>query len=239
MLAEICSRGQAAEIHYWHRNEPRVARTQLIELGEEQIKISKPQCIGADVVIRVGTPITIYFPYAKDIFAFKSTILEPTTIFSLNRNKKIVGVAIERPTEIVRQQRRHDYRVSLAVYDIRAWMHRLVEGDVRQAPINADRFEGRLTNISTSGFGIILPSNKCPRMKLWDHFMSRFSLPEQGDFMLPVQLRHARRVHEGENIVMGFRFCDVDDPHVRRQSTRLSRFITSEQRRQLQFKRKA
>lgn len=235
LLEQMCAMGRAAEIHYWHRNEPRTARTQLIELRQDCIYIAKPQCIGADVVIRGDSPITIYIPLRKEIYAFRSRMLKPAVSLDLNEQKRIIGAAIERPSTLELQQRRHDYRVSLAVYEIAVSLHQLAGEDYTEAPINACRFGGRLTNVSSSGFAVLIPKCRCPRLRLWDPFVASFRLPgHDTPLLLPVQLRHARRVHGGESISIGLRVIDQDGRFVRKQLQTINRFISSEQRRQLQ-----
>ena len=44
---------------------------------------------------------------------------------------------------------------------------------------------------------------------------------------LPVQLRHARRIHDGENISMGLRLACQEERFVRRQVQAINRFITA------------
>ncbi len=242
VLAEICSRGQAAEIHYWERNEPRTARTQFIQLDDDVIRIAKPQCIGRDVVIRVGSRVTMYFPYCGEIMAFETELKNPTVVFELNRSKKIIGVEIARPQGLLRQQRRHDYRITLSRYHLNIHMHEAALATGSQlalaTPIPARRMTGRMTNISAAGFGFLVPKAGCVRFKLWDLFIANFQLPEtETRLWLPAQIRHARRIHDGENVQIGLRLAYQDHPDVRKQIPYLQRFIQAEQRRQLQQKK--
>jgi len=214
----------------------------LIQLRDETIRIARPQCIGRDVVMRVDSRVTVYFPYCGEIMACEAKIVNSTVMFELNREKRIVGVEITRPTSLQKQQRRHDYRVTLARYDVRVALHEAgLEPDAElafSAPLQARRMRGRMTNVSAAGFGVLVPKSECVPFKLWDLFFSRFHLPNmEKPLLLPAQIRHARRIHDGESVQIGFRIAHQDDPRIRNTFPLLRRFINAEQRRQLQAKK--
>lgn len=238
LLAEACARNQSAEIQFSEHGEKRSARVRLIAFDDELLHTDRPQCIGRDVHLRDHMPLTVYFAHDQGHFAFRSEVVRAVTTVELNRQTRVTGMAIQAPVELRRQQRRQDFRLSLAKYDIEVQSHEVSPADINLAPLDAVHFAGRLTNISAGGVGILCRAASCPKLEQWATYFMLFRLPEVPEpFVLAAEVRHIRNLHDGLEWIIGLSFIQPREPQIRVQIQRVTKFIADEQRRQLRGRR--
>ena len=234
LLAAACDRNLSAELHYEEQDELRLARMRLLSIDEEEIRIDKPMSLGKPFTLRPRQPITVYFVLDQKSYAFKSQIIGPIIFTDLNAQKKVKGARLRIPRLIRQEQRRHDFRLSLSREDVGATFHALASENADSAPIDAVRFDGRITNLSGGGLALIMQTVPGLKFRINDQFCIVFNLPHvEGQFALPVELRNVRRIHDGESTVIGFQFRARHGPENRERIQRVRKFITDEQRRQL------
>jgi c-di-GMP-binding flagellar brake protein YcgR len=238
LLMEVCARNQSAEIQFLENGQIRSARVRLIAFDDEVLRTDRPQCIGREVHLRDHMPLTVYFAHNQSHFAFRSEVARAVTNVELNQHTRVTGMAIQTPVRLRRQQRRQDFRLSLAKYDIQVRLHEVSAADINLVPLDAVRFVGRLTNISAGGVGILCEAAGCPKLEQWaTHFML-FRLPQVPQpFVLAAEVRHARGVHDGLERIVGMSFIQPREPQIRIQIQRVAKFIADEQRRQLRERR--
>ncbi len=238
LLERACARNQPAEIHYTEANELRSARGRLIAIDDETISLDKPQCIGREPNLISDTPLRVYFMFDGAYFGFKSVVACSSLDVDLSRRKRVTGMTIRIPTRVREEQRRQDFRLSLAKHEITAELHETTPDNISAAPVGAVRFSVRLTNISTGGVAALCAAAKCPKLLEWDVFYLRFDLagvPEP--LVLPAEVRHLRSLRDGEVRVIGLRFISAKEPAMRAQIQQINRFIADQQRIQLREKR--
>lgn len=138
------------------------------------------------------------------------------------------------PKSISQGQRRHDFRLSLSKIEILATCHNLDAVHTDRAPIDAIRFEGRITNLSGRGLALMMKTVPGLKFQINAQFCLAFRLPRvEAYFVLPVELRNVRRIHEGENTILGFQFINKQSPENRVLIQHVRKYISDEQRRQV------
>lgn len=233
LLLAACARNQAADIHYKVGGQSRIAHARLIELAEGELRLDRPQCGGRDVRFDADAEVTAFFADDTRFFSFTTTVLQPLIRIELNRDKKVLGIALAAPNLLTEEQRRQAYRLSLAKYEVKALLHDAA-ADGESAPIQARHFTGRVVNISVGGMAVLFEAKLCPHLKSGELFMATLSLPNQDDpFCFVAETRHIRRVREGLFTMSGFRFLNFGPRDVVRQGQRIHQFIIGEQRRHL------
>lgn len=234
MLDEACARNLSAEMHYELENELRTARMRLIRIGDEGIEVDMPQAIGQEVALEAGAEVKVYFSRDQEFYAFDTTVRRSVVSVDLNKRKRVTGMVLALPAELVRQQRRQDFRVSLSRHELAVTCHDLPEGETAAAPRDAWQYTGRLVNISRGGVAAIFDASAVQGLAARTSLFLICQLPEiDAPVLLPVEVRNIRRVHEGQKRVVGLVYIDTDNPLFRAAYQLIDEFIAAEQRRQL------
>lgn len=238
-LEQACARNQSADLHYHEGPELRTARTRLLAIAGDELYIDQPRCIGQDVLLAKDKSLTVYLLIDSELYAFSSRVVRPRVEVDLNRQRRIVGVALRMPAQLRKQQRREQFRLSLAKADVAANLHKTSADAADVVPLDAPRFRGRVVNISLGGVGVLYDVSRTPPLAPGEILFIEFALPEaESPFVFPVEVRHLRSVRDDENRICGLRFLDTTAPAVRGQVQRLNKFIAAEQRRQLRHIRR-
>lgn len=238
-LAQACARNQSADIHYHEGPELRTARTRLLAIAGDELHIDRPQCIGQDILLAKDKSVTVYLLIDSELYAFSSRVVRPRVEVDLNRQRRIVGVALRTPGQLRKQQRREQFRLSLAKADVAASLHKTSVDVADVVPLDAPRFSGRVVNISLGGVGVLYDVGRAPPLAPGEVLFIEFALPEvESPFVLPVEVRHIRGVRHDENRICGLRFLDTTAPLIREQVAQLNKFLADEQRRQLRHIRR-
>ncbi|MEW6198126.1 MAG: PilZ domain-containing protein [Planctomycetota bacterium] len=238
-LEQACARNQPADIHYHEGSELRTARTRLLAIAGDELYIDRPQCIGQNVVLAKDMPLTLYLLIASELYAFSSRVVRPVVTLDLNRRRQVTGVALRMPAELRKQQRREQFRLSLAKADVAANLHKTSADAIDVVPRDAPRFTGRIVNISLGGVAVLYDVGRTPPLAPGEVLFVEFTLPEaKSPLVFPVEVRHFRSVRDDESRICGLRFLDTAAPAVREQVQQLNKFIAEEQRRQLRHIRR-
>ncbi len=238
MLESACARNTSAELHCEGDEGRLTARLRLLAVESHQLLTDEAQFVGSATVLRQRQSVMIHFLYDGVRWAFRTQVSRPLLLVTLNNEFRVRGMALQLPDQIAEQQRRSDFRVSLAGRDIVANLHATAAGDVRVCPVDAERFEGRLTNISAGGLGLLVSRNSRRSFALGELFYACFRLPDlDPECVLPVEVRNHRRVAESGATLVGVRFVSCDPAHTSTQLAQIQRFVAVEQRRLLRARK--
>ncbi len=234
LLEAACERNLAAEIHYEEHDEFRRARTRLLSVQDEEVHVDQPQSIGSQVALRPRQMLTVYFVLENTAYAFRTTIIRPIIVTDLNHQKRVKGAALKLPSKVSQEQRRHDFRLSLANNKIDVSFHRTDPDQSDSCPIDSERFEGRITNMSGGGLAIMLPVRPGIHFRVSERLYILFALPGVDErLVMPVEVRNQRRIHDDENLILGLQFRDDPAINTRPLLQRIRRFISDQERAQL------
>ena len=234
-LRSVCARRSIAEIHFQDdRSEVFAARTRFFRIENGELSVYMPKSVGKNLSLEPGQQLIIYFVANELHYGFKSEVLRLSSNLAIDSQRGLSGVTMSLPSRIVIQQRRQIFRISLERQNIVVHFHRTA-GDVpHAAPLCADRFKGRIVNVSVGGMCLRFGAPAQTRFLLWERLYVSFRLPGIRDgFVLPFEVRHYRRVKDAVYSLMGVLFTDVDELHVKHQIRRLQQFIVTEQRRRI------
>lgn len=234
LVGAACARNLSAEIHYVENGQFRRARMRLLSIDDEGIRVDMPQSMGKRVILRPGQQVSVYFMLHGEPRAFRTKVIRPIIVTDLNSRKRVKGAALFIPKRVSREQRRHDFRLQLAGGHVPADMHRVDCEQFESSSIDAERFVGRITNISGGGLALLLDVVVGVQFRVNERLYVLFELPDvAGRFVLPVEIRHLRKLHDDQNLSLGLQFQALRAPEHRAQLQRIGRFIADEQRRKL------
>jgi c-di-GMP-binding flagellar brake protein YcgR len=240
VLRQACQRNTPAELHFPHEGAGLItARVRMLRIEEDQIYVDRPQAGGSPLSLDPGRSVTVHFLVGGTRYAFDSRIRRPHCLVQLNASQQIAGTALAIPAEVRQQQRRADFRLSLAGYEgVVAKIHAGVREGGGSCAIDARVVSARLVNISTGGLGVLLDTSATAGWRVGAVFFMSFSLPEvEVEFCMMTELRHLERIHEGASTVAGFIFLPWELCPLQPYARRISRFIATEQRKQLRRNR--
>jgi len=236
LLGEACQRNTSAELHFQHGQADVItARVRMLGMDEEQIFVDRPQLVGSELRLRPRQPAMVYFLLGGTRYAFHTRVVKPRCLVRLNSRQRVAGASLSVPAEVRPQQRRADFRLSLAGFDwIVAHLHRGSSQNGGHCPMDTRPCRARLNNISAGGVGALVDTSAAGDWNAREIFFMSFSLPGvEQEFLMMTELRHHRRIHDGLTTLAGFKFCPWPlaplQPYVRQ----IRRFIAAEQRKQL------
>ena len=240
LLAEACERNAPAEICFAHRNGPPVtARVRLLQLTDEFILVDKPAKTDQEGHIPKGRPITVHVFIRGARYQFDSLIMDQQAWIQLNAEQRIPGIALRKPNEIVKSERRASYRVSLAGID--PIQTELVRGhsDIIDACLLSPGVIGaRMLNLSSGGAAVLVDQRDLKTAKHGDRFFLRFSLPGIDDTCCELgEVRHVLVVETSESLRLAFAFVNWGGRDFNREQRVLGRFIMEQQRRLLKLRK--
>ncbi len=238
LLQTACARNRPAELHCECDNQSLVARLRLLRLDRDQICTDAPQfAFGTEVLAR-HQHVVIYLIVEGSRYTFRTRVANPRLLVELNAENRILGMGLQIPGRIETQQRRADYRVSVAGQDVPIRFRRVEGADGAPATDKEDGpFEGRVTNISAGGAGTIVDYAQHKSFALGQRYIVEFKLPGADEaFELDAEIRNFRDVPVNESHVVGLRFLPAVDPSTRSHFAQINRFVVAQQRRELQVR---
>jgi c-di-GMP-binding flagellar brake protein YcgR len=178
--------------------------------------------------------VTTYFLLGGTRYAFRSRISKARCSVRLNAQQQVPGMGLFLPAELRVQQRRADFRLSLASHEVIAQGHPGSSENGGCCSIAAQRFNARLTNISAGGVGVLVNRSVTREWKPGQVFFLSFSLPEiKPTLCMMTDLRHMRVIHDGLYAVAGFKFLQWPPVPMKQYLREITQFIAAEQRRRL------
>jgi c-di-GMP-binding flagellar brake protein YcgR len=159
----------------------------------------------------------------------------------LNAHKRITAITLAIPEQVQRTQRRNYFRVSVAGRtEIAVVFCEMMAGHTDRCAVDAAHFVGQMVNLSASGFCAVVPTRRRRGFHHGDRFFVMFSLPEiDTPFHLAAVVCHCRRIHDGADNLVGLRFSTSVAWPTKHFAEDITRFVASEERRQLKRGRKS
>lgn len=240
LLAEACERNASAEICFEHRDgPPLIARVRLLELSDEFIRADKPGKNDQGGHIPQGRPITVHVFIRGARYQFDSVIVDQSAWIQLNNERRVPGIVLRRPKEVLKSERRSSYRVSLAGID--PIQIELARGhpDIRDACLlSPGVFGGRILNLSVGGAAVLVDRRDLRTANRGERFFLGFSLPSVEEPCCQLgEVRHVMNIEASESIRLAFAFQQWGGRMYGREQNILSRFITEQQRRLLRLRK--
>jgi len=236
LLKEVCQRNTSAELQFDRGGGVvETARTRLLTLDGEHVYVDRPQSTGKAVLLQQDQRLVIHFALGGSRYAFRSRVVRSDCRVRLNASQQVVGIAIALPSEVREEQRRSDFRLSLAGQGaVVAMVHRGCRDCGGSAPIDVQRFDARLVNLSAGGVGLLVAAEDTKEWQARDTFFISLCLPEvEDELQMMMELRHCRSTDNGLSTVAGFSFFSWPLVPMQAYERDIRRFIATEQRRQI------
>ena len=197
-------------------------RTRLLACDQRAVYIERPKDQGMPLELTDDAPAKVHFLLDGERYSFRTRVIEECSV-QLGDGSNMPGFALELPDIIHRDERRNDYRASLAkceevICTIQA-LDRAGESG----------FSARVMNISAGGLAAIaleLQNNVLERGK---PYAVEFSLPGVSQrFHFQTQLRHLREL-KGAGYILGLKFLpDTNAAQMRRAVRQVSQFVSKQ-----------
>lgn len=239
LLADLCARNAVTELHVESPPDDCVtARVRLIDMNDDVVFCDRPQNVNRDVELRAGQSVTAYVKSGDERWAFDTVVVKSMCMVRLNSKQRVVGMSLEIPDAIRDQQRRRDYRISLAGKNIDCEIQREHQTHRFACSVNRAAIFGRLVNLSARGFGVVVDAPHWKHLNYGDRVFCHFRLSGLiGRQVLLGEVRHQRPIRGGHSAIVGLRLCETPIAPVAGLSSRLNRFIAQEQRNRLRRRR--
>ncbi len=235
-LANACERNASALIQFEPSDGPIVtARARLLGLTERHILADKPAITGESGHIPIGRPISVHVSLNGARFQFASRIEPGRRWVQLNSRQRVPGIAMRKPIEILRAERRSSFRISLAGIDpIPIEMVRS-HPDVRDAcPVDARVIPGRLINISATGVAVLIACRFLQCAERRERYFLSFMLPgSEMEFCMLGSIRHVRVIKASDSFRLALSFMQWGERRFSTDEDLITRFIAEQQRRML------
>ncbi len=197
-------------------------RTRLLACDERAIYIERPKDQGMPLELTDDAPARVHFLLDAERYSFRTRVLEECSV-QLGDGSHMPGFALQIPDIIHRDERRNDYRASLAKCE------EVVSTIQPMDAPDESGFSARVMNISAGGLAAIV-------IDLQDHIPRRgrsytveFSLPGiNRAFHFHTQLCHLREL-KGAGYIMGLKFLpEGDAAQMRRAIRQVSQFVSKQ-----------
>ena len=237
VLEEACARNRPVELHYYNTSgEFFAAKTRLLGIYEDQLLLDTPQSIGKQVHFSAGQPIEAYILTGEHTHTFRAKITKTQCHVKLNQYVTVDGLFITKPALIKEGQRRHDLRMSTAGLEdtIPVTLHDTWSKQAGAAPVNAAVFQGRVTNLSGGGCGLLLETIQCSKLNIGKQMFVGFTLPEQDtELIFQVEIRTVGLTGpKGSMTRLGVQYLNwPNQAYLRRTLRSIEQFVAELQRR--------
>ena len=210
-------------------------RVRLLQLTEEHILADYPASVDAETRIPTGRPITVHISLNGVRYQFESAIEVAGTFVRLNKQQRVLGVALKRPTDVTRSQRRSNLRVSLMGIDPATAKlvcpHPNIPGACK---VDAEVLTGRLVDLSAGGAAVLVEGRSLTAVPHNQLYFVSFALPGlEEEFCLLGAVRHTRFVQARGSLRIGLAFRSWVGSNLDRDQRTLTRFVTRHERRLL------
>lgn len=197
-------------------------RTRLLACDEQALYIERPKEQGMPLELTDDATAKVHFLFDGERYSFRTRVLEECSV-QLGDGSSMPGFALQIPNIIHRDERRSDYRASLAKCEE-------VISTIRPLnPTGQSGFSARVMNISAGGLAAIAIDLQDHVLELGKPYTVEFSLPGISQpFHFQTQLRHLREL-KGAGYVLGLKFLpDVDATQMRRAVRQVSQFVSKQ-----------
>lgn len=217
LLREATQRAVPIELHRHERNGTvSVAKARLIFDDERNLYLDDPQAIGTPLNFEFGQEVAVFFWLYDTLFTFNASVVAAHCVINLNSRKQVKGIALTRPAQIRKGQRRGSYRISIAAsLSIPAILHEadMVEGSA--CPMDARRWSnGKVVDLSLGGMSVMFDREPPHHFRVGRSIFVGFTLPlEDREVIALSEIRQIRPLHDGASCRLGLAFLPW--PHER------------------------
>ncbi len=240
LLRQVCARNTPLELHIQANKQLVTGRSRFLELRDEAICIDQPRMGGEGKPLRERQIVLVHFLLSGTRYSFETRVRRVHCSVQLNQQLRVPGVSLGVPPSIKEQQRRTDFRLSLASHaKIDIIVHTGSPLNGGSAPAKTKVLRPGIINISCGGMCVLFDLGDSKPWQSGDIFFLSFQLPEVSDrFLFMAELRHKRPIERRENCVIGFKFLPWSLVPTQKQLVEVTKFIATEQRKQLRNKSK-
>lgn len=231
-LEAACARNQSVEIHCQMSGSLQVARSRLLALDDAAVYLDSPQNDGKGIRFGQGAEVHIYLSVNDGWRMFRSRVTRSSCKIKLNSAKTVLGMAVSIPSRMEETQRRQEFRVSLACCEsVTARLHMASRDDPNCCPLDVERFDGRLVDLSAGGLALRVDVSERRNFRVGEHCFVSYVLPDgQGEMTCLVEVRHTKSILDGEATRLGVKFISWNEPETKFNVRRMTRFGTELQR---------
>lgn len=236
-LVEAHARNLPVELHFrTNDGELVVLRSRILGLEEDAIELDMPHSIGHEIELKVGTRFEAHFGSGEAIYSFRSRIREVRKLVDLNETRRVVGIHIDRPTELRAGQRRNDHRVALREDEASATMHPVhPEIGPDACAVDAMHLPARIADLSAGGAALLVDVESGRRMRMNDLFFVDLTLAGVAETQVALmEVRQLRELPRDGGFRIGLKVKSWPDRrHVQRFVQTVQRYLTEVQRRRV------
>lgn len=245
LITWACDRNTPIELHYEPNNAPMVVgRARLLGFDDKQLLADRPLCLDTGT-IPCGKRLSVHISMNGERYEFESFIEESHRMVQLNAHNRVRGIALKRPLEFSKSQRRKNLRISLMGYEPITVELVKPHPDIPAAcPADAMIYNGWMVDLSVGGMSVLMDQHIIQRIKENELFYVTFDLPggdeetgSEAGYCLLGSVRHSRVIEASESLRVAMSFQEWNQRQLTHDQRRLSRFIASHERRMLRRRR--
>ena len=215
-----------------------VLKSRILGIDETgRLELDMPQSIGHEIDFRFGLVFDGHFAIGEKRYTFRSRIRDLMHRIELNASKRLVGIVVDYPTDVIPGQRRNDHRVIIDQPPISARACPAINQDgIYVCPLDSRPMSLRVANLSTGGCAIIFDNEDGKRIRINDLFFMELFLPgEREQILCLLEVRQTKELPRGGGYRIGAKLKMWPDPtSIRRWQQTVQHYLTKVQRERLQ-----
>ena len=225
VLPELDSCDLCLELHFHNATgELQVAKTNILAVTGEHLLVEQPKTLDKELMFTEGMAVVGFMDVFGSTYTFKSEIAGINSIVRLNSDKKrTLGMIITCPKSLIEGEKREAKRLSMARSQaVVSEFHEMVGGRwATSTPIDVKCFKGQILNFSRGGIAVRVESDVLADLPDGACFTFEFDLPGQDNpAWFAVELRYAQQLPQPGAMVFGFKFLQLPNRRVFRQTLR-------------------
>ncbi len=236
LLAQACVRNTSVEIQLEDSSgQTKTWRTRLLFVKDERLIAEVPR-LSRDNPIPLSREIDVYMLLGGIRYRFASVVEESGLKIALNEKVRVLGMKLKLPAEVLEDQRRANYRLSLAAGEPLLVSFCLPHPSILHAcEINTQVTIARIVNISAGGLAVLVDQQYARTFQTGTNLFGVFVLPDcQGTFTVLCKIRHTQKIEASASVRAGIAFCEWPGCNLKDDQLRIMRFIASHERQYLQ-----
>lgn len=235
-----CARNVPVELQYETSDGVVVTgRARLVDVTERRVMTDRPLYMNDAAPAPVGARITVHMSLRGARLQFESVIEETGCLVRFDRNRRIAGIALRKPSLLEPSQRRMNLRISVLGYDpVNVNLVRPHRDHPYACATDAPVLAAWLLDLSVGGVSALLDRSILASVTPGERFFLSFCLPTVEDpFFFLSAVCHKRLIDASDSLRLGLRFLPWPGISNASEKRRISRFINAHERRMLRRRR--